>query len=361
MLRLVLVTQERCPHCVNVSRHFLPKNEDRLSSIASSFTHVHLKKVGDFDKIPQEIKDHVKVAPQLYAIYADGSFTNSNPLEIKNVSHWIKETLDEAEKRSGPKFALLILLSESCPNCVQWKQSGDMDKFVQEQKKRYGDKIHVEEFFVDGKDTQTGSSNKAIIKKSLIGVRVPFVISLPYKTWLNPGPASEDGILQKQIYPAVADPRSPEGRVILQKWLDELILSDEGLKHYLVLSTSDSCPHCINWRKSGGEAEFKRKFSSLEGIVLVHNGIVPSAIRKKVPHVPSVMLVPKDQWLVINPKVVQGPHPIDIASVEKWITDEQRKDRQQHDSALPDDFLTKTAEGGDGKKRKKPRRLTIKS
>lgn len=336
IVKFVLVTQERCFHCIRVSREFLPQNEDKLSSVAP-FLRVHLRNSSDFEKIPQEIRKHVKIAPQLYAIYNDGTFSNVNPLEIKNVDRWIRDVLVEGETRAGPKMTLLIVLAESCHNCTKWKENGELDKFIHKQKERYGNQLFVQKFTVDkpAEDLSVITERSwNIVRRSLAGLPVPFLVALPYNIWKNPNQET----INRNLYPAVADPRSSDGKYTVQKWLDELVTSDEGLLYYLVLSTSETCPHCINWKKSGGEAEFKRKFSTIDGILLVHNGFIPHSIKSKIPYVPSILLVPKDQWTKNNPNVIQGPDPRDLKATENWLHEHIKRAQWNNSDKIPEEY-----------------------
>lgn len=347
LVKFVLITQERCMHCVNVEKTFLPKYGERIAHIAP-FKQIHLKKLEDVNKIPLEIKDHVKMAPRLYSIYKDGSFSHVNPLEIKKFNAWINETLDEAEERAGPKMTMLILVSDHCGACIKWKESGDYDKFVTMQKKRYGTKLNVEEFNT-GKD-YSKEPKKAVILQSLAGLPTPFVVMFPHEVMKEPNVKE----LRANMFIEVADPRDAEGRLMVQKWIDEC-LSEEGLKYYMVLSTSDGCPHCRNWKASGGQDEFKRKFSNIPGVVLIHNGTVPGTIRRKVLGVPSVMMVSKSNWIKSNPVVLEGPPPQDIKAVEEWLSKIMKQDKWSNDGQqLPDGYK-------EAPKKSYPRRQVISS
>ncbi len=347
MVRYVLVTQERCIHCMRVCQDFLPKHGDQLSSIAP-FDRIHLKQAEDMNKLPREIKSHVKVAPQLYAIYNDGTFANINPLEIKHFSTWLGETMEQAEKKAGSKLVLMVLLADGNQNCSKWKESGDLDKFIEEEKEKHGDKLHIDQFVLDRPDkTEKEGSQKFLLKQAFIKFRVPYLIALPYKVWKEPTIEN----IQKNFYPCVQDPRNEEGRKVVDRWLEEL-MSDEGLLFYLLLSTSDGCPHCINWKSSGGEATFKSKFSNISGVLLVHNGMIPGSVQGKIPYVPSLMLVSRDEWTKPDPSVIQGPDPRDIKKVEEWLDDQMKNTRWRNSKKTsPEDFPKEKKKSGPRRQR----------
>lgn len=305
-----LLTKVGCHHCQTVYQSFLPKYEDKFTNVGV-LTKLHISKQSDLEKIPKEVIQHANFVPMMYAIYKDGSFVKQNPLEMKNVDGWIEERRVEGEIKAGPKMVLLILMQANCGICVKWKESGDLDKFIKEKSELYQGKLEIVQFRVDGPEPK--KKNELVFRKVLVGVGTPYLIAVPYDVWLNPDPMT----VKNFIYPSTSDAHVPD-KTRVNRWLD-LLMSDEGLSYYLLLTTSDGCPACRAWKASGDQDVFVKRFSNLDGVLLVHGGYITRGVSAKIPHYPSLMLVPREEWQKINPKVIMGPDPRDPDSVEKWL------------------------------------------
>lgn len=305
-VRFLLLTKQGCPTCHYVNQQFLPQHEHKFAN-AGIFTKLHVTKQSDLEQIPKEISQHANFVPMMYAIYKDGTFSKQNPVEMKNVNGWIMDRRIEGESKSGPKMVLLILLQSKCGACVKWKESGDLDKFVKEKRK----KIEVVLFNVD--DPNLKNKNELVFRKIVSGVPTPYLFMVPHDVWMNPDPMTVGSF----IYPSIADAHGPD-KTKVNRWID-VILSDEGLSYYLLLTTSDGCPACRAWKASGDQDVFVKKFSNLDGILLVHGGYIPRGVTSKIPYYPSLMLVPRDEWSKTNPKIMMAPDPRAPHEVEEFL------------------------------------------
>jgi hypothetical protein len=246
------------------------------------------------------------------------------------------EPEDDIDELDNPRLEVIALTATGCGYCQMWEASGELQRFLDGLPSSV-DKSH---YVVPARPPTNLEDTRR--RMAVVGINVPSVFITKSAKWMQPVSRQLTGA---DVLLSPFEVREPNGLIGFKKLLAMLQDKKTPFLGYLILATSDSCGHCIAWKKSGGMDQFVAANKDIPGILFVHNGRMPIAISSVIRSVPSVWFVPAGQWSSPNPEIIPGPDARNLEAVKAW-TDQLASSQgtwKNDPDYMPDDYAQAAA------------------